>query len=185
MALLGLKVPGNVSDMLNGIEVDGHRDKSDHLTMFYFEQELTVKDISKICKLLSPIIEKLKPFELMVSKVSTFPKGPDGVPVKADIKSKALEQLRKDIAKAFDDNKVKFSKTHPDFNPHVTLAYADDEIGDIKLPYPIKWVAHKLILWGGSGSKGGINVDIPLAAKITKASVLSAVSDKFKRTLNA
>ena len=183
MALLGLVIPENVSDLLKAVDVPGDREPSDHLTMFYFEQDLTMSDIMKICKTVSPIVEKYSTFKLSIDKISCFPKGPDGVPIKGDVNSKDLIKLRKEIAKAFDKNKIKFSKRHPDFNPHVTLSYSDDDTDDVKLKEPIVWMVNKLVLWGGDSDTDGINVDIPLGGKISKAHIIYALSNKFKNTL--
>lgn len=183
MALLGLLVPASVSDALLKVKCPGDKDPADHITMFYFEQNLTMKDIVKICKAVSAVIERHKSLKLSVNQISCFPKGPDGVPIKGDVESKELLSLREALVKKFNKDKIVFSKTHAGFHPHVTVSYSKKEIDNINLKKPITWTADKLILWGGSDSENGINVEIPLGGKISKAHIIYAIANKFSKNL--
>ena len=176
MALLGIEVPDKISEMLNQVIVSGHRDKSDHLTMFYFDGELDVPTISKICKIISPIISKQEPFDLTIKKITSFPKGEYGFPIKGDVISNDLIKLRKKIATAFNKNKIDFSKEFPDFKPHITLSYSDEDFKEKKLNKPITWTNSHIVLWGGTSEIPGIEMVIPFGLKISKADILYSVS---------
>ncbi len=178
MGMICLKVPDDISKLFQNIEVPGKRDPSDHITMFYMGDEMSPNTIAKVCKVLPDVLEQTEPFDVVIKKITCFPGGDDGVPIKADIISKELEALRSKMAKVLDKNKISYSKKFPKFNPHLTLSYNNEEIKNIKLPTPIRWTVSNVFLWGGSISKNGINVDFPLHGKLSVKSILS-LSDAF------
>jgi 2'-5' RNA ligase len=182
MALVGLKIPAEVSRLLVNIDVPGKRDKSDHLTMLYIEDDLSPNVVAKICKVMPGLLDKHKPFEAFIKKITCFSKGDDGVPIIGEVVSDELIKLRSDLADLFDEEKIKYSKKFPDFNPHVCLSYNKTKFKNIKLPTPIKWMVTEVIIWCGSESDNGIVVSFPLYSKSSNAILMLA--DSFSKIAN-
>lgn len=167
MAMLGIKVPEEIGQKISKLSVPGERLETDeyHITMFYFEQELKLPEILKIIQLVYGTLKNTPSFGLRSRLISSFPEGPDGVPVLLKIDSEPLMELRKSLGKKFDKNDIKYSKVHPEFKPHVTLSYSKKEFEDKKLSEPIKWKASELYLWAGENMDSGIIVTLPLGMK--------------------
>ncbi len=87
------------------------RETEPHITVKY---GLKSDDPKAILKALAGI----GPIEATLGKTSTFPPGDDGEPLKADVDSPGLHELNAAIAGCVD-----CEDTHPDYNPHVTIAY--------------------------------------------------------------
>lgn len=165
MAMIGLKVPEEISERLSKISVPGKKLPAEemHITMFYFENKLNIKDIVKITQAMYDIIKKFEQVRLKGVTISTFKKCDDGVPVIVPIVSDELVDLRKKMAKKFDNEDIDYSKKWPEFRPHLTLSYSPKEIEDKKLDKNINWKASEVIFWGGDRhSDPGILVSIPL-----------------------
>lgn len=97
-----------------------------------------------------------------VKKINCFPAGDDGGPIKGEVDSEELKSLRQELATFLDENDIDFSKKFPDFNPHITLSYADEEIAEKTLSKPIEWVISELILWPAKFGDQGMTVHLPL-----------------------
>lgn len=179
MALIGLKIPAEISRMLTNVKVPGHRDPADHLTLFYMSGELDPKKVGKVCAALPGIIEKIKPFDAVVKKITCFTEGEEGFPIIGEVESKKLIDLRKKIGKMLDKEKVKYSDKFPEFKPHVTLSYHTHKVENIKLPTPAKWLVTEIILWSGDQSDNGIVVTFPLYEKVSAASTALLLADTF------
>lgn len=167
MAFLGIKIPENFGKSLNKIKVPGKKEKIQdyHITLLCFENNLPIDNIAKSLKSAYKIIKNIKPFKIKIKKIHNFPKRDNNpVPIIAEVESEDLHNLRKKIAKEFDKNKIPFSKVFKDFNPHITLAYAEEEIKPIKidtLTIPID----ELTLWGGDDGTDRVVINFPLAYK--------------------
>ena len=188
MALIGLKIPAEISRLFANVDVPGTRDTSDHLTMFHMSDDLDPKDIAKICAAVPAIMEKFKPFEAVVKKITTFPDGDDGVPIIGEVISKEMMDLRKRLAKVLDKEKIDYSKNHKDFKPHITLSYHDDKIKNVKLPTPFKWLVTELVLWGSNknvGGDNGITVTFPLYDKASSADTALTLATAFEKLAHA
>jgi 2'-5' RNA ligase len=98
-----------------------------------------------------------------------FPKGDDGFPVIVPIISDDLIEVRKSLAKAFDKDKINYSKKWPKFNPHITLAYSKKEPTDRKIDKS-SWNATELVLYAGdkfefSKFESGMFIFMPFGKK--------------------
>ncbi|HEX8638511.1 MAG TPA: 2'-5' RNA ligase family protein, partial [Pyrinomonadaceae bacterium] len=89
---------------------DGRED-TPHITVKYGIHAQTPRNIRKI-------LENEKPFEAKLGKVSVFDTNPDFDVVKVDVESPELHRLNETVA----DN-TKTTDTHPEYKPHLTLAY--------------------------------------------------------------
>lgn len=183
MALIGIKVPEEISKFLKSIEVPGQKDPCDHITMFYIEGEMSAETVSKVCDILPKFRDDV--VEVSIKKITTFPEGDDGVPIKADVISPGLIELRSRLSNLFDKNKIDYSKRFPDYNPHITLAYNDKKIKSIKLDSPIKWTVTEFMLWSGdTRSHAGTTIMFPLYEKKKMAFNILEFSERFFRLAN-
>lgn len=165
MGMIGISVPESTVDALTRIDVPGKKVKEDyHITMFYFENKLDVDDVCEILTAMHSVVRGMSSFSVKGTKVSSFPKGPDGVPVMIPIESKELMEFRAKMAKKFDSEKIKFSKTWPDYKPHLTLSYATKEVSE-KLEKPVSWKVSEVVLWAGEEMDDYVIVRVPFSLK--------------------
>lgn len=79
---------------------------------------------------------------------------------------------------------IEFSKTFKDFKPHITLAYADDEIDECKID-KVECVINELVLWGGDHGDDRIFITFPLKGpEKQKHAVLLQKIDIFYKMAN-
>ncbi len=69
------------------------------------------------------IIEDHSPFEISLGSTSYFPSSGDGDVIKVDIVGRGLHELHKKL------QRLPHTDTHPDYHPHVTLAYVKSGLG--------------------------------------------------------
>lgn len=189
MPMIGLKAPEEICERLSKISVPGKKTPADemHITMFYFEQDLGIKDILKITQAMYEVTKKADALSIKGNTVSTFNKGDDGVPVIVPIVSDDLVDLRKKMAKKFDNEGIKYSKKWPEYKPHLTLSYSPKEMEDKKLEKSIGWKASEVIFWAGSWhSDPGVLVSMPLhlgkkASKFDKNYLVAELFESLTR----
>lgn len=185
MALIGIKIPESIGKLLNQIEVPGKKEPHAemHITMFYFEGALSIKQIMDICNLIIDTLENLNIFDIKFQNISSFPKGDDGIPIKVDVESPGLIELRKTLAKKLNKEDLKFSNKFPNYSPHITLSYSEDEdIDSFKLEKEISMSIGELVIWGGDSFENGICVIIPFKLnnkKLSKTLFFSNLLKKF------
>lgn len=171
MSMIALKIPLDISDKLSKIKVDGKKESPEeyHITMFYFDGKLKIDDVCKITKTMNSVLGRFSPPKISFKEVSYFPKGDDGFPVVVPILSDDLIEVRKSLAKAFDKEKINYSKKWPEFKPHLTLAYSKKEPTDQKVDKS-SWSATELVLYAGdkqefSKFESGMFVFMPFGKK--------------------
>lgn len=184
MAFLGIRIPHECGRLLSKIEVPGEKTSVSemHITLLYFGDEWPISEISKAMEATYDIVSETQPFLAKVDKVSTFSKGPDGEwPCITRVSSKELHDLRDKLAKKFDKEGVEFSKTHPDFKPHVTLSYSEDEPDEVEF-HPLEFAIQEVVLWGGDHGDDRIFVTFPLAGpEVSKTSFLVQKASVFEK----
>lgn len=94
------------------------RETEPHVTVRY---GLLTEDAEAVRKAL----EGEGPITLTAGKTSLFPDSGDGEVVKVDVDSPDLHRLNKKIADA-----IEHTDTHPDYKPHITLAYVKPGTGE-------------------------------------------------------
>jgi len=153
MSFLGISLPADVCRQFRDIECPG--DKVDmgtyHVTMLYIGDKTPISVVAKALETAAPVMQRTAPFGLEVRKIRNFPENPDdrsGHPIIAQVESPMLHELRGELAQAFDDHDVPYSKKFPDFKPHVTLAYSPEPYEE-DLEEPIKWTCNETVLWAG------------------------------------
>ena len=186
MAFLGIRIPHETGRLLSKIDVPGEKTATSemHITMLYFGEEWPITEISKAMEAAFEIISKTKPFTAKVSKVTHFPKNPndqDKYPVITRVESKELHEVREKLAKKFDKEGNEFSKLHPDYKPHITLAYSEDEPEDVEFD-PVEFSVSEIVLWGGDHGDDRIFVTFPLAGpEVSKHSMLVQKANIFEK----
>lgn len=180
MALVGIKIPKEICAELSKLKVPGKKEDTNelHITLFYFSGVLKLDTLIDVIESIVDCTKDQKDFKLKCSKITSFPKGPDGVPIICPVKSDTLIDLRAQIAKKLDKNKLEYSKRFPDYKPHLTLSYAAEEMEDKKIE-PIEWKVNEICIWTGEEYKEGMKLSIPLNQKI--ASVGGKLLTKLSR----
>jgi 2'-5' RNA ligase len=173
--------------MLAKIDVPGEKVSTSemHITLLHLGDDWPV---AELCKALEPtfeVISQTQPFLVKMEGASHFPKGPNSdskFPIISRVKSKELHDLRDELAKAYDKEKIEFSKLHKDYKPHVTLAYSEDEPDDVEFAHPVEFVVQEIVLWGGDHGDDRIFVTFPLAGpEKTKNAVLLQKCEVFEK----
>lgn len=184
MAFLGIKVNSEVARLFRDLDVPGEKvaENEYHITILCFEENWPVKEVAKAMEATYDVLDKFKPLHIKTSKLTCFPKRPDHpCPIITKVDCKELKTLNESLKKSFDKHDVEYMKTFNDFKPHITLAYADEEIKDEKFE-PIEFFAHELILWGGDHGDDRIFVTFPLTAcKEKKSSHLVQKANVFQK----
>lgn len=185
MAFLGLQIPHQTARLLSQVDYGGVGEATGtdtyHITICYLGSDIPIEVIGKALPVIFDVTSKTKPFTVGTNRVTTFPGGPDGVPIICRVTSDALHDLRDALWAALDDAGIEYNKKFPEFKPHVTLAYAPEEevsqllAGDddeLESEFPlVEWGAHELVLWGGDSGDGRLVVNFPFSMEQTKAAV--------------
>jgi len=174
MAFLGLAVPHETARLLGGIDVPGDREPTSHfhVTLFFFGDDLDINELAEIIRVAFGVTSQTKPFTVGTSLVTSFPS--DGnKPIICRVESDELHALRERIRKVFDEEGVEYSQRHPEFKPHVTLAYDDsgEDFSDRSIP-TVEWGAHELVLWGGNSGDDKLVVSFPFVLTTKAARVV-------------
>jgi len=165
MAFIGIQIPHQVARLLKSIDVPGEKtqDSEYHITIAYFGEDIKINDISKIMETTYNAIKTIKPFSVKINKINCFPEGKFGTPIIAKVKSNDLINLNDSLKKVYDENKIEYSKNY-DYNPHITLSYADSKIDDIKID-TIELQVFELVLWAGDHGDDKLTIIFPLETK--------------------
>jgi hypothetical protein len=87
------------------------------------------------------------------------------VPVICRIESDPLHNLQQNLKASLQAAGVEFEDKFPEYKPHVTLAWADDNIEDKRIPI-VEWGAHELVLWGGDDGDRKLIITFPFSLKV-------------------
>jgi len=172
MAMIAVPISSDVSRLFREIDVDGHRDPSDHVTLFYLGEDLSLDTVLDIIPIMHKVVEGLSPFEASVGRITSFPKGEESkeYPIIAEVKSEKLIELREKIRKLLDKNKIEYSKEHSDYKPHITLSWNKKRQKNIRLPIKAKWMINQIALFGGDEADSKIFINFPFSLGVEKKS---------------
>lgn len=178
MAFLGLSVPAPTARLLSEVDYGGVGEATGtdtyHITICYLGKEIPMGRIGKALPVIFDVTSHTKPFTVGTNQVTTFPSNPDGTPVICRVVSDALHELRDNLWAALDDAGIEYDKKYPEFKPHVTLAYAKEDV-EIDKEFPtVEWGAHELVLWGGDSGDGRLVVNFPFSLEQREAAVRRA-----------
>lgn len=164
MAFLGIRIEPTVARLFRSIEVPGEKvaESEYHITILMFENEWPIAEVASAMEATFEVASKQEPLHVKIDEVTCFPKREDNpCPIIGKVKSPELQDFNKALRKKFDKDKVKFDKTFKDYKPHVTLAYADEEIKTVKIE-PVEFFVNEIVLWGGDNGDDRIFVTFPL-----------------------
>lgn len=164
MAFLGIRIAPETARLLKQIDVPGDKVAGNeyHITIACFEDNYPITEIAKAMEASYDVISKFEPFLVSTEEVASFPKREDKpCAIIAKIKSKELHRLNDDIKKHFDKQNIEYSKLFRTFKPHITLAYNDEEIKEIKID-PVKFVVQDIVLWAGDHGDDRMFITFPL-----------------------
>lgn len=180
MAFIGIKVTTDTARLLKQIDIPGEKvsDSEYHITLACFDDNLSIENICKAVEASYEVISKTKPFLVSTEEVSCFPKR-EGSPcaIIAKINSKELHKLNEKIKNNFDEHEINYSKLYKEYNPHITLAYGDEEIESVPMD-AVEFVVHEVVLWGGDHGDDKLFVTIPLKGPEVKKN--SKLIDKME-----
>jgi hypothetical protein len=88
--------------------------------------------------------------------------------------------LQARLLAAYDTAGIKYENKFPEYKPHVTLAWAEDNIEEHRIP-TVEWGAHEMVLWGGDEGDRRVIVTFPFSLKTAAMSkrVASRYLGKF------
>lgn len=170
MAFIGIKISADITRLFRNMDLPGERvpENEQHITVLCFEENWPIADVAKAMETAYEIIKDIEPFQVKTSAVTCFPKREDNpVPIIAKVESKELSKVNKELKVAFDKAGVDYKDNFKDFNPHITLAYADEEIDKIKIK-PVEFTVTEILLWGGDNGDDRIFITFPLRGVDTK-----------------
>lgn len=166
MSFLGIAVPHEISRLLASVDVPGDPKptSSYHITLFYLGDEVPVDKLSDALAPIYEVVSRTPPFTVETSEITSFPPKPDGtVPVVARIVSNDLLRLRAELKVAFDTAGIEYSKTFPDYRPHVSLAMLAGGARPADIPIrKVEWGVGEIVLWGGDYEDDKLIVTFPL-----------------------
>lgn len=167
MAFIGLQVPLDAAQLLESVQTPGEKEDtaSLHVTILHMGDNLPISTVAQAMMAAYSVTAKHRPFLVCCDRVDSFPPNPEyGIPVIAPVQSPPLLALHAALCVAFDAAGVPYSKKHPEYKPHVTLArnFAPDaKPYRAQLPGFCAWVAYELVIWGGSDGDGRVNIHLP------------------------
>ena len=164
MAFVGIQVPRDTADRLSKVEVPGNKSEPSkmHVTLLYLGKGTSWDQILKAGKVMRDVADGTKPFSIQVANVSSFPGDEDdGVPIIGRVRSKGLKALRSQLKEGFDEKGVEYSDKYPDYKPHVTLSYHDEQPKPQSIEPCCSWKTDNMVLWGGDSGKTRAVLTIP------------------------
>lgn len=186
MAFLGLRLPHETARLLNGIDVPGKRESLGHfhITMLHLGKEVPIEALQKALLATYEVTSRTRPFTVRTSMLSSFPKNEDGVPVICRVDSDPLHELRAKVCRSYDVHGVEYSKKFPEYKPHVTLAWAEDEVPERRIP-TVEWGAHELVLWGGDSGDTRLVMTFPFSLDEASEEVSEEIATRVAKRFAA
>jgi 2'-5' RNA ligase len=175
MAMLAIPLSNDISRLFQEFDLDIEKDFSNHITLFYFGDNLPISRILKIIPIIFDITENLSPFVAETSEYSCFDSD-DLYPVICPVKSKQLMNIRSKIKNQFEHSHIKYDKTFSDYKPHITLGYSQEKYKKTKFP-KVEFTISQIALYGGDTVDTKLFVNFPLT--ITKKSTLDILSSQY------
>lgn len=107
-----------------------------HLTLLYFP-EISDDNFKLLFAFLESLLPLVDPVQARGYEISAFPRGDTGVPVILHCEATSqLKVLRETMVQFCSQHGIEFSKKYPKWQPHVTLAYSQDDV-ELKIPVNI------------------------------------------------
>jgi len=167
--MIAIPVPAVMSRLFQQMDVPRDvNDPSDHITMFYLGDNVSIDRLVQIIPILYKACSKISPMKVSCKRITSFPKGEGGYPVIGEIQSKELVSLRDKIRGFLEQNNIKFDKKHNEYRPHVTLGYSKKKPKNVSFP-KVEWTIGEIALYGGDDGDQRLFVNFPLSLGDKKA----------------
>lgn len=177
--MLAIPIQHDISRLFQEFDLDIERDPSDHITMFYFGDDLPMSRILKIIPVIFELTKDMKPFTASIASYSCFDSD-ELYPVICPVKSKKLIELREKIKKHFFDKKISFDKKFPEYKPHITLGYSKKKEKNTKFP-KVEFTISQLALYAGDSTDTKLFVNFPFT--VSRFDKLSHLSSAYESLL--
>jgi 2'-5' RNA ligase len=164
VAFIGIRIPDDVTNQFSSIEVNGTKEPPEkmHVTLAFLGEGVLIPSVLRALSVCLGVGAQYAPMDLTAALVMCFPPDPEGkTPVVARLVSPVIFTLRQALVKGLEKTKVEYSKRHPQYKPHVTLAYADGPKEPMIIP-AIRWRAEYITIWGGDNGDSIFSSEIQL-----------------------
>lgn len=164
VAFIGMRVPSATTDQFSAIRVLGDREPKDrmHVTLAYLGKNVPISNVLKSVAVCLALGAEFPPLDLTAAMVMCFPPDPEGrTPVIARLVTPALLTMRAALVQRLEQAKVDYSKRHPQYKPHVTLAYAQNAQKPMVIS-PIRWNSNSITVWGGDNEDEIFSAEIQM-----------------------
>lgn len=181
MSFLQIKVSNDISRLFKSIKVPGDKTPGDeyHITLICFEDDFSMEDATEALLPIFKSINNFEPFKVKTNTITNFPAGKDNYPIIAKIESTELHDLQKELRKALDKADVEYKNNYPEYKPHVTLSYSEEDIKDYKID-PIEFMVHEIVFSVGEEAHDQVSIIFPLKnTSSQKAAFLQLKSELF------
>jgi len=154
MAFLGIPIQHDCGRLISDIDVPGDKVPINdyHVSLFYFEYDIAISDLSKIIEPTFNISSKQKPFIVTLELLSCFDSNKERYPIIGKIDCPELNSLRNKIKKSYNKFKIGYNKDFKTFQPHITLSYNSEKFEDVRID-KVQFIVNELVLWGGDNRR--------------------------------
>ena len=145
---LFIKLPRELSKQFPSNEVDK---SPKHITLVYIDNINSIPE-EKLLNIVQELCLQTKPFPVRFGpNAKSFPRGDDGEPVVAPVKSSKLKRFHNMIKETLRSNQIAADSKFPEYLPHVTLGYAQNRkekraLKDLKLAG--EFIVKEVWIWG-------------------------------------
>jgi len=166
MAFMGIRVPAAAAAELSSIAVpEGRRLEPGemHITLLYLGKDTPLVSALGAVMGSHTVARAWKPFTVHAALLTSFPRNPDdGVPVIVRVVSEELMKFREEVRRAMDRMSVPYSNKYPEYKPHVTLTYVDEEGVAPSRIRPVSWTVDRMTVWAGEDMDSVVSSDVYL-----------------------
>lgn len=118
-----IKLPRELASQYPQIKDD---DSPKHITVIMLDT-LSEALESKFISIVQQVCTNIKPFTIKVGKVGKFVNDKNQIILHSKVKSNKLYKLHDILKQALAQNQISVSNKYPNFEPHITIAYANDK----------------------------------------------------------
>ena len=173
--MLAIPIPQDISRLFQEFDLDIERDPSNHITIFYFGDDLPISKILKMIPVIFDITNNMKPFTASASSYSFFDSD-EMYPVICPVKSKELIDFRSELKRAFDKKKIKYDTKFPEYKPHITLGFSNEKPEKDKKFPKVEFTISQVALYAGDTADTRLFVNFPFTInKMSKIDLLSSL----------
>jgi 2'-5' RNA ligase len=128
----------------------GHDTSPAHITVLYCG-DLPLLFEDKLKEVVKGVCEQIKPFNVSLKRPDKFINHKNETIIHSPVKSKKLHAFNGMLKNALLLNQVPVENKHPEYKPHITIRYLNENEEDIyNDPEPVgEWMVDSVWIWGG------------------------------------